>query len=381
MNLRFAATLTLALAGAACSRADKGPPGPRPVAVRAAPAVEKDIPVEVQAVGRVVSSQSVQIRPQVSGTLVAVRFTEGQSVRRGDVLVEIDRRPYEAALAEAAAKLAQDEVRAENARQDAARYGELVAKEYVTRQQYEAAKANASALTAQVAADEAAVQRARLNLAYCTIRAPAAGRTGKLRVDPGNLVAVGAPEPLVTIEQVRPVFVEFSVPERHLPALRARRDAAPVRIPSSAGRADLHGTLVFVDNTVDPATGTVLLKARFANEDEALWPGQTVEPHLEISARARAVVVPSSAVASGQQGDYAYVVTPERKAQLRTVVVEQMGEGEAVIAKGISAGELVVTEGQLKLRPDAAVEVLQDESKPDRSGAQGEQKKEKAAAR
>lgn len=381
MTLRLSC-LCLAAALAACSRSTGGAAGgPRPIAIRAAPAVEKDVPIEVQAIGRIVSSQSVQIRPQVSGTLVAAPFREGQAVRKGDVLIRIDRRPFEAALAEAAARLAQDQVRAQNAREDAARYAELVEKEYVTRQQYEAAKANASALGAQVAADEAAVQRAQLNLAYCTIRAPLSGRTGKLRVDPGNLVAAGAPEPLLTIEQVRPVFAEFAIPERHLAAVRARKDAAPVRLRTRAGGPEIQGTLAFVDNAVDPATGTVLLKARFANEDEALWPGQTVEPRLQVADRARAVVVPASAVASGQQGDYAYVVTPEKKAQLRSVVVEQTGESEAVIAKGISAGELVVTEGQLKLRPDAAVEVLQDEKKPGQSAAPDEKAPERAAAR
>jgi multidrug efflux system membrane fusion protein len=377
-RLVLAACLLLA----ACSRGDKGPAGPRPVAVRAAPAVEKDVPIEVRAVGKIVSSQSVEIRPQVSGTLVAARFKEGQSARKGDVLLEIDRRPYEAALAEAMAKLAQDEVRADNARQDATRYAELVEKEYVTRQQFDAARANAAALGAQVAADEAAVQRAQLNLSYCTIRAPLSGRTGRLRLDPGNLVQVGAPEPLVTIEQVKPVFVEFSVPERHLAALRARGDSPPaVRIRTGGRAEEQAGVLAFIDNTVDAVTGTVRLKARFANEDESLWPGQTAEVRIAVAERAKAVVVPASAVAAGQQGDYAYVVTPERKAQLRTVVVEQAGEREAVISKGIAAGELVVTEGQAKLRPDAPVEVLQDEPKPGAAGAQGGPAPEKAAAR
>ncbi len=290
-------------------------------------------------------------------------------MRKGDVLLELDRRPYEAALAEARARLAQDVARADNARADAARYEGLVAKEYVTRQQYEQAKANAVALDAQVAADRAAVERAQLNLAYCTIRAPLSGRTGRRRVDPGNLVAAGAPEPLVTIEQVKPVFVEFSIPERNLAALRAKRDAPPpVRVRTSGEGPELTGALTFVDNAVDLGTGTVLLKARLPNEDETLWPGQTVEVRLQISERARAVVVPAAAVAAGQQGDYAYVVTPEKKAELRQVTVEQASESEAVIAKGIRAGEVVVVEGQLKLRPGVQVEVLEDK-KPEKAAA------------
>jgi multidrug efflux system membrane fusion protein len=359
-----AGLLALALA---CSRgAEAGSAGPRPVAVRAEPAVERSVPIEVRAVGRIVSNQSVAIRAQVSGVLVAARFSEGQAVKKGDLLLEIDRRPYEAALAEAKARLAQDRARAENARADARRFAELVEKEYVTRQQYDAARANAAALDAAVLADEAAVQQAALNLSYCNIRAPVAGRTGRLLVHQGNLVTASAQDPLLTIEQVKPVFASFSIPERHLEGLRGwRRAPPPVRIGTPAGRAagsgaDVAGTLDFVDNAVDPATGTILLKARIPNEDEALWPGQIVEVHLRIAERANAIVVPASAVAQGQQGDYAYVVGPDRKAQLRSVVVEQAGSAEAVLSEGVAAGELVVTEGQLKLQPGTLVELVEE---------------------
>lgn len=370
MTRRAAAlALTLAATVGACSRGDAGKAaGPRAVPVRASRAVEKDVPVEVRAVGRIVANQSVAVRAQVSGPIVAVRFTEGQQVKKGELLLEIDRRPYEAALAEARAKLAQDRARAENARADAKRYAGLVEKEYVTRQQHEAARANAAALDATVAADEAAVQRAALDLSYCTIRAPAAGRTGRLLVHPGNLVTANAPEPLVTIEQVQPVFAAFSIPERHLASLRGRALGLPVRVRPAGSTQDQVGALAFIDNAVDPATGTILLKARLGNEDEALWPGQVVDVFLRIAERSRAVVVPASAVASGQQGDYAYVVSDERKAQLRPVVVEQAGAEEAVIGKGIAAGELVVTEGQLKLRPDAPVELLGERGKAPAAG-------------
>jgi multidrug efflux system membrane fusion protein len=359
--MRIARALPLAVVAAAlaCSRGEGKAAGPRAVPVRATAAVEKDVPVELRAVGRIVASQSVAIRPQVSGTLVAAHFTEGQAVRKGDLLVEIDRRPFEAALSEAKARLAQDEVRAANARQDAARYAGLVEKEFVSRQQNEAATANAAALEAQVAADRAAVERAALNLSYATIRAPVSGRTGRLLVHPGNLVQAGAPEPLVTIEQVKPVYAEFALPERHLAALRARRDAPPpVRLTASGSGKEVVGELAFVNNAVDSATGTILLKARVANEDEALWPGQSIDVFLRVADRARAIVVPAAAVPTGQQGDYVYVVTPARTAQLRLVQVEQAGAAEVVIAKGVSPGELVVTEGHLKLRPDAPVELL-----------------------
>jgi multidrug efflux system membrane fusion protein len=366
--MRPTAPLPLAVlvaAAVACSRGEGKAIGPRPVPIRATAAVEKDVPIELRAVGRIVSSQSVAIRPQVSGTLVAAHFTEGQAVRKGDLLVEIDRRPFEAALSEARARLAQDEARALNARQDAERYAGLIDREFVSRQQNDAAKANAAAAEAQVAADKAAIERARLNLDYATIRAPISGRTGKLLVHVGNLVSAGAPEPLLTLEQVKPVFAEFALPERHLAALRARRDAPPtVRLTTAGGGKEAVGELAFVDNAVDAATGTIVVKARIANDDEALWPGQSVDVFLRVADRARAVVVPASAVPTGQQGDYVYVVTAEKKAQLRLVQVEQAGAQEVVIGKGVSPGELVVTEGHLKLRPDMPVEVLPPEAPP-----------------
>jgi multidrug efflux system membrane fusion protein len=361
--MRTVALVAAAVLAAACSRGgDPQARGPRAVAVRAARALERDVPVEVRAVGRIVSNQSVAIRAQVSGLLVSAHFTEGQAVRKGDRLLEIDRRPYEAQLAQAQARLAQDRARAEHARADAARYAELVQKEYVTRQQYEQTKADATALDAQVAADQAAVQAAELDVAYCTIRSPASGRTGRLLLHPGNLVTANAPVPLVTIEQLEPVFASFSIPERYLPALRGWRGRPPpVRIQAGQGD-EIAGALDFVDNAVDAATGTILLKARIPNEDEALWPGQVVELHLRVAQREKAIVVPAAAVAQGQQGDYAYVVGPDRKAVLRAVVVEQAGDAETVLSRGVSAGELVVTEGQLKLQPGAPVELLEDKA-------------------
>lgn len=355
-----------ALALVACGRGSGAPAqnAGRAVAVRAAAAVQKDMPIELRAVGRIVSNQSVAVRAQVSGPLVAVHFTEGQNVARGALLLEIDRRPYEAALAEAKARLAQDRARAENARADATRYGGLVEKEFVTRQQFETAKADAAALEAAVAADEAAVKRAELNLSYCAIRAPVSGRTGRLLVHVGNLVSAGGPEPLVTLEQLRPVFASFSVPERDLSALRSRRGAPPpVRIRPAAG-PEVTGTLDFVDNAVDPATGTILLKAKVANEDEALWPGQVVDVYLRLAEQSKAIVVPAGAIAQGQQGDYAYVIGAERRAELRPVVVAYAGDTESVVSKGISAGELVVTEGQLKLLPGTPVEILDEKAAP-----------------
>lgn len=364
MSLRPTLLATCAALALGCGPRDQAAEGTeRPVPVRVARAVERDVPVEIRAVGKIVASQSVAVRPQVGGTLVAAHFTEGAAVAKGDLLLEIDRRPHQAALAEARAKLAEDRVRAANAREDARRYADLAKREFVTRQQAETAQANAAALEAAVLASEAAVERAALNLSYCTIRAPVAGRTGRLLVTPGNLVSAGAPEPLVTIEQLRPVYAQFSVPERHLASLRAHRHAPPpVRIRTSAGASEMEGNLDFVDNAVDAATGTILLRATFPNEEETLWPGQVVEVAVRVAERARAVVVPAGAVATGQRGEYAYVVTAEKRAELRPVVVDQVGATETVVAEGISAGEVVVTEGHIRIRPGAAVEILSEKA-------------------
>lgn len=358
LALSFAWLLLLA-----CSRDGGGARTARPVPIRAAPAVEKDVPVEIRAVGKIVANRSVAIRAQVSGPIVAIHFQEGQAVREGALLVEIDPRPLEAALLEATARLEQDRARAENARMDAERYAGLVEREFVTRQQYEAARANAQALQAAVLADEAAVERASLALSYARIRAPISGRTGKLLVHPGNLVTANGPEPLVTIEQVKPVFAEFSVPERHVAALRAERAAPPPVSVRTSGGGEALGKLTFMNNTVDSVTGTILLKAEVPNADEALWPGQIVDVRVRVAERTKAVVVPSGAVATGQQGDYAFVVTADEKAEFRPVEVAQAGDVETVIAKGISAGEVVVTEGLLKLRPGTAVEILEEKPK------------------
>lgn len=360
MTSRSRVALAACLLAAGCSRGGgpAGPAGPRPVLVRGSPAASRDMPIEVRAVGRIVSNQSVAVRPQVGGVITAVHFAEGQAVNKGDLLVEIDRRPFEAQLAEARARLAQDRARLESARADASRYAELVKKEFVTQQQHEQARAAAATAEAAVAGDEAAVANALLNLSWCTVRAPATGRTGRLLVHAGNLVTANAATPIVTLEQVKPVHAAFSIPERHLPALRDWRKAPPpVRVEAAGGAPAVTGTLDFVDNAVDAATGTILLKARLANEDEALVPGQVVDVRLRVAERKGAVVVPSSAVSQGQQGDYAFVVA-DGKAQLRAVTVDQAGEAEVIVARGIAPGEVVIVEGQLKLRPGSAVELV-----------------------
>jgi membrane fusion protein, multidrug efflux system len=305
-----------------------------------------------------VSSQSVVVRSEVSGRIVAVHFTEGQSVKAGDLLLEIDPRPYQAALAGAQARLAQDRARAGNARADASRYARLLEKSFVAEQQHATAQSEAAAQEAAVAGDQAAVDRAELDLARCAIRAPAPGRTGRLLVHAGNTVTGDAALPLLTIERRRPVRVEFSIPERHLPALRGAGGGSPPAWVKADGGIERPGALDFVDNAVDATTGTILLRARLPNDDDALWPGQAVEVRLRLELRPGALVIPAGAVAQGQQGDYAYVVTPQRTVELRPVVVEPAGDDRFVVLKGLAAGELVVSEGQIKLTPGAQVELI-----------------------
>lgn len=353
----LALALALAAAVAACGRGAAPPSakGPRAVPVRTAQVAVRTAPLEVQAVGRITSARSVALRARVSGQLVAAHFAEGQAVRQGDLLLELDRRPFEAAVAEARANLARDEARAGNARAEAARAEALAGDEYVTRQQAEAARAAAAAADAGAAASRAALQRAELDLSFATLRAPSAGRTGRLLVHPGNQVAAGAQD-LVTIEQVKPVLASFAIPERHLAALRAAGPGATARV-RVAGGAEAAGPVTFVDNAVDPATGTILVRARLENADEALWPGQVAEVRLRLGERAGALVVPAAAVAQGQAGDYVWVVK-DGAAELRPITVAEAGEREVVVAQGLQAGEVVVTEGQLKLTPGARVEPL-----------------------
>jgi membrane fusion protein, multidrug efflux system len=346
----LAALLAVALPGCARTDADQAARGPRPVKV------------EVQAVGRIASARSVAIRARVAGQLVAAHFTEGQAVRQGDLLLELDRRPFEAALAEARANLARDEARAENARAEAARAAELAGKEFVTRQQADAARATAAAADATSAASRAAVQRAELDLAYATLRAPSAGRTGRLLLHPGNLVGAGTQD-LVTIEQVKPVLATFALPERHLAALRAAGASAIATVRPASGGPSASGPVVFIDNAVDAATGTILVRARLENADEALWPGQVVEVRLRLGERKDALVVPASAVAQGQAGDYAWVIK-DGAAELRPLTVLEAGEREVVVGQGLAAGEVVVTEGQLRLTPGAKVERLEGAASP-----------------
>jgi len=358
--------LTLLLFGACSERKPAAPPAPPAVPVIVATAARKDVPIELRSIGNVQAFSSVEIRSRVGGELTQVGFKEGDLVRKGQLLFAIDARPYRAALEQAEAQLARDSAVMKNAEADAARYADLVQKDYVTRQQYDAAVTAAAAGKQTVRADEALVENARLNLGYCAITAPITGRVGSLLVHPGNIVKAND-DPLVLLLQIQPVYVAFSVPERDLPEIRRRMaeesrggEPLPVSAAESGGGAEVgRGHLTFVDNSVDVTTGTIQLKALFENEDRALWPGQFVDVVLRLGEQKGAVVVPGPAVQTGQDGQFVFVVKPDQTVESRPVdVARSLGE-ETVIGKGLAPGETVVTDGQLRLVPGARVQIKQ----------------------
>jgi membrane fusion protein, multidrug efflux system len=362
--------------------------GPPPAPVSVVKATTESIPTEIRVVGAVDASSIVQVKSQVAGQLLRVGFTEGQNVRQGDLLFEIDPRPFEDALrqAEAAvvrdraqiaqgeASLARDAAQAEFARTDAQRYAELQKAGVVSKSQYDQSQTNArvsseaaratqatiDSAKAALQADQAAVEAAKLNLSYCRIEAPISGRTGNLLVHAGNLVKAND-VPMVVIHRVAPIFVNFSVPEQHLAAVR-RLSAAhklPVRVftrdnPNHAAV----GVLSVIDNTVDSTTGTIKLKATFDNADARLWPGQFVNVVLTLDTIQNATVIPAAAVQAGQQGQMVYVVKPNNTAEMRIVTVSRTQGTKVIIEKGVEPGDTVVTDGQLRLFPGAPVRIV-----------------------
>ena len=348
-----------ALALAACARRVAAPP-PESVPVTAAPVEQKTIPVEIAAIGHVEPFSTVSIKSQVNGTLIDVGFKEGQDVKIGDLLFRIDARPFQAALDQALANLARDRAQEKNAAADAARYADLVQKDYVTKEQYDQVRANAEALASTVKASEAAVENARLELSYCTLTAPINGRTGSLLVHAGNVIKANDDKPLVVINQIQPIFATFSMPESSLPDLRRRSGSAPLSVAAAPANDPAHrreGQLTFLDNAVDPTTGTIASKATFPNADESLWPGEYVNVTVLLKSETGAIVVPSPAIQTGQNGSYVYVIKPDSTVESRTVSVERTQGTLSVVAKGLSPGEQVVTDGQLRLTPGTRVEV------------------------
>jgi multidrug efflux system membrane fusion protein len=344
-----------ALALVACG-ADAAPPPRPPVPVTVAEASLESAPIELAATGTVESRSTVEVSSRVGGEVVRVHFQEGDEVARGQVLFTIDPRPFQTALAEAQAELERDRVMAENAEREAARYADLVAKDFVTREEHDRAQAQARALAAGLAADRAAVAEARLQLEYATVRSPIAGRAGRVLVHAGNNVKAND-QPLLVLHQMAPVDVRFPVPQQHLSEVRRRASTDALQVTAKEPGGATHvGQLVFVDNAVDPTTGTIQLKAAFENADRALWPGQLVEVSLVLGAE-QAVVAPEAAIQSGQAGDYVFVVKDDNTVEQRMVTVARSLGGRVVVGEGLAGGETVVTDGQLRLVPGAKVAI------------------------
>jgi membrane fusion protein, multidrug efflux system len=382
-------SLTMLLVGSACQSPKAQSAGlPPSVPVSTAPVTEESIPLTIHAVGRVEPSAVVQVKSQIAGAITRVAFTEGANVRAGELLFEIDERPYRNALRQAEASVARDtallrqaeanlerdRAQAASAKADAERNRQLNLEGLASRSQNEQSQAAAGALEASIAADQAAIEsarasfesdqsavdRAKLDLAYCEIHAPVSGRTGNLLIAKGNLVPVNG-NPLVVINQLTPIWATFAVPEDSLASIR--HNSAEHKLPVKAVPRDnpgrvVEGALVVIDNTVDAATGTIHLKAAFENQAGLLWPGQFVDVVLTLDTLRHAVVVPSEAVQAGQNGQMVYVVKPDQTVAARPVKVGANYSDKLIVDEGLKAGETVVVDGQLRLFPGARVQVV-----------------------
>lgn len=358
--------------GGKAAKGAKG--GAAPVLV--APAERKVVPLALEAIGAVEPIRSTAVRSQVTGTLLRRVIREGQDVRQGELLFEIDPRPFRNALQSAEAELQKVRVQLETARAQVARYRGLTADQMVSKEQFEKINDAARALEAESLSVESRLATARIQLEYCSIRAPLAGRAGQFTLHEGDIVRgndTGAP--LTTIHQLSPINVTFGVPQQYLGALQRYRAAGQLAVAATPPGADEQpetGELTFLDNAVESATGTLRLKAAFPNAAQRLWPGQFVTVSLTL-ANPEVVAIPASALQTSQSGQYVYVVKADRTAELRPVTVERTAGTDAVIARGLAPGELVVTEGQLRVVPGRAVDVRDPAggTRPAAKGAKG----------
>ncbi len=383
----FAVLAAVTLCFTGCSSQKAAPPaGPPPaVPVSVAPAVRESVPIEVRAVGNVEPFATVQVKSQIAGELLRAGFTEGSNISKGALLFEIDSRPYlealrqaqaalsrdNAQLQQAEANLARDRAQAKNADAEAARTEQLFQRGIAAKNLYEQVGTAADVAHASVHADEAAIEsaratlesdraaieRAKLDLGYCEIRSSVSGRAGNLLIQPGNLIKAND-VPLVVINQIEPVFVSFGMPEHNLAQLQSasaagRKLGVDVTFPNVAAKT-VRGYLTVIDNTVDPTTGTIKLKAIFDNKERLLWPGQFVNAVLRLE-QSEEVIIPAEAIQAGQQGQFVYVVKPDHTVDLRPVVAGAQIGNRTIIEKGVAAGDTIVTDGQLRLFPGARI--------------------------
>lgn len=325
-------------------------------------AEQRDVPVWVSAIGTVQPLNVVTVKTRVDGQLDKVAFTEGQMVKAGDVLAQIDSRPFQAALDQAQANMRRDDAQRANAELDLQRYAKLSSLQVVPQQQLDAQKAQAQSLLASVASDRGAVDSARLQMGFTRITAPISGRVGQRLVDQGSQVHASDTTGLVTITQLQPITVTFQVPQDVLPEVMQAQAAGQAKVVASTRDGSRHladGELVFVDSQVDAGTGQILLKAQFTNENRMLWPGEFVAARLLLRVQPQAVVVPSRAVQRDQNGAYVYVVDADHAAQSRPVKLGVANGDQQVVEQGIHVGDTVVLDGQSQLTPGAKVNVVQ----------------------
>jgi len=354
------ALLTATLLAACNQEQSKGPPPRPPIPVQVGQATTRTIPLQVRTVGNVEARSTVEVLARVGGQLAQVHFQEGQDVRKGAPLFTIDPAPYQIALRQAEARLQKDQALAASAREKERRYQVLSGEGLVSRQDYDLIKAEAESLEASVAADRATVEDARLQLSWTHIAAPITGRTGGLLAHAGDMVRTNSEQPLLIIHQVEPIDVSFTVPERDLLQLRRALQAGVLPVGAllpGEENAPETGELTFIDNAVDSKTGTIRLKASFKNTNRRLWPGQFVTVLITLDSFTNATVVPAAAVQTGQKGTFVFIARADGTAELRPVTAGITHEGVTMIRDGVKPGETVVTDGQMRLSPDAKMDI------------------------
>jgi membrane fusion protein, multidrug efflux system len=364
--VRWCFVLGIATLVSACShKPDEKLAAPACVSVTASVVVQKDVPIQVQTIGNVEAYSTVTVKTRVEGELSSVCFKEGQEVKKGDLLFIIDPRPFKSLINQFEANLSRDRAQLKKAEMDVHRYEELSKNGVVSQQEYDQYRTNFEAIGATVKADEAAVVNAKLQLGYCSIRSPINGRIGRLMVNQGNMVKANDTV-LVTINQTKPIYVTFALPEQELSEIRKYMNQRNLRIEAIVPKNEMNpavGELTFLNNEVNVLTGTILLKAIFANEDEFLWPKQFVTVAIIYTTQHNALVIPSPSIQTGQEGRYVYVIKPDLTVESRPVATGNTINQETVITSGLQPGEKVVTEGQLRLVPGSKVEIKNDKGK------------------
>jgi multidrug efflux system membrane fusion protein len=336
------------------------------VPVRVAAVVRQPAPVRLDTIGTVQTIANVAVKSRIDAVITDVMIRDGQYVKAGDVLYKLDSRAIEAQLHQAEAQLARDQAQLHFAQHEVKRFAPLAEKNFVSREQLEQAQSNQAALSASVQADQAALENLRVQLSYYTMVAPIDGRVGAIAIKKGNSIKANDAA-LVTINQIKPIYVGFSLPQANLPEVRAAMAQGPVRVsvkaPGDAGKPET-GHIAFFDNAIDTSSGTIGVKATFANDDQGLWPGQFVNVSVLLRTDPDALVVPQAAVQAGQSSAYVYVIKPDNTAELRTVTVARTVDGKSVISKGLKEGERVATDGQLRLTNGTRVEIRSAEAEP-----------------